>query len=98
MSTENFIAIAQLSSLYNVEVAFFNSLEDYDLIEIHIIENEKYIHQDKLLLIEKVIRLYLDLEINLEGIEVVFKLLSKIDELQNELIIVKNKLRMYESL
>ena len=38
-----------------------------------------------------------ELDVNIEGIDVVFNLLQKIDDLQNELISVKNRLRLYES-
>jgi hypothetical protein len=43
------------------------------------------------------IRIHKELDINTEGIDVVFNLLQKIDTLQNELISTKNRLRLYES-
>ena len=56
----------------------------------------KYIHEDKINVIEKIIRMQKDLNLNLEGIDTVFNLLEKIDNLQTELINVKNRLRLYE--
>jgi hypothetical protein len=38
-----------------------------------------------------------ELDVNIEGIDVVFNLLQKIDTLQKELVKVKNRLRFYEN-
>jgi len=37
------------------------------------------------------------MDINLEGIETVTHLLQRINLLQNEIIVLKNRLRLYES-
>jgi hypothetical protein len=67
------------------------------LLEIKTIEETQYIHPDAIFEIEKIIRMHQELEVNIEGIDVVFNLLQKIEYLQNELITVKNRLRLYES-
>ena len=46
--------------------------------------------------LEKFIRLYYELDINLEGIETITHLLQRINSLQDEIIILKNRLRLYE--
>jgi hypothetical protein len=97
MKAENFIPLHQLCMHYNVEMSFFSILNEYGLIEIKTIEQSHYIHQDKLNDIEKMIRMYYELDVNIEGIDIVFNLLQKIDDLQNELISVKNRLRFYEN-
>ncbi|KDN54518.1 hypothetical protein FEM21_22410 [Flavobacterium seoulense] len=38
-----------------------------------------------------------DLEVNIEGIDVVLNLLQKIDALQTELLQVRNRLLLYEN-
>ncbi len=43
------------------------------------------------------IRMHHDLEVNPEGIDVVFNLLQKIERLQKDLNTTKNRLRLYES-
>ena len=47
--------------------------------------------------IEKMIRMHQELDVNIEGIDVVFNLLQKIDSLQKELANVRNRLRLYEN-
>ena len=67
------------------------------LLEVKTIEETQYIHTDAIYEIEKMIRIHQELDINTEGLDVVFNLLQKIDALQNELISTKNRLRLYES-
>lgn len=97
MDTHNLILIDKLCTLYEVEFSFFKSLDNIGLIEITVIEESHFIHQDKLSDLEKMIRMYNDLELNIEGIDVVFNLLQKVDALQKELDLVKNKLNLYEN-
>lgn len=97
MSKENFISLHKLCELYKVEMSFFSSLNEIGLIQITIIEEFQCIHQDKIIDIEKMIRMYRDLEINIEGIDIAFNLLQKIAELENELIAIKNRLKIYEN-
>ena len=97
MNTENFIPLNQLCTHYKVEMSFLSNLSEIGLIEITTIEQSQYIHHDKINDIEKMIRMYYELDVNIEGIDIVFNLLQKIDDLQNELISVKNRLRLYEN-
>lgn len=97
MNIENLIPIPTLCIHYKVEQSFFNNLSEMGLLEIKTIEETQYIHPEAIYEIEKMIRMHQDLEVNMEGIDVVFNLLQKIDDLQNELISVKNRLRLYES-
>ena len=92
MNRENMISIDQLSAHYQIEMSFFNDLHDFGLIEIHTLEQTNYVQNDKLNDLEKIIRIHQELNINMEGIDVVFNLLNKIDELHTELTSVKNKL------
>jgi len=92
MSTKKFILLNNLCTHYNVEMSFFNSLNEFGLIEIISVEEYQYIQEDKIIDIEKMIRIHQELNVNIEGIDVVFNLLNKIEELQNELLVTKNKL------
>ncbi|MFV5689386.1 chaperone modulator CbpM [Flavobacterium sp. LT1R49] len=97
MNIENLIPLPTLSTHYKVEMAFFNNLSEMGLLEIKTIEETQYIHPDAIFEIEKIIRMHQELDVNIEGIDVVFNLLQKIEDLQNELITIKNRLRLYES-
>lgn len=97
MNTENLIPLPILSTHYKVEIAFFNNLSEMGLLEIKTIEETQYVDPKSIFEIEKIIRMHQELEVNIEGIDVVFNLLQKIEDLQNELITIKNRLRLYES-
>ena len=97
MSFENFIPVHTLTTQYQVELSFFSNLSEMGLIEIKTIEESQYIHENHIFEIEKILRIHRDLDINIEGIDIVFNLLQKIDVLQNELILIKNRLQLYEN-
>jgi hypothetical protein len=67
------------------------------LIQIQIIAEKQFIHQDQISDLEKIIRLHNELNMNLEGIDVVFNLLKKEKALRDELNALKNRLRLYEN-
>jgi len=97
METKDFILINQLCSNYKIDLSFLNELNEIGLIEITTIEQSHFIHQDKINDIEKMIRIHHELDVNIEGIDVVFNLLQKVDDLQNELTSIKNRLQLYEN-
>ncbi len=96
MNTKHLISIQILCSHYDIEISFVDALTKMGLIQIEIIEQDQYIHQDQISNLEKIIRLHNELNVNLEGIDIVFNLLEKERELRNELNTLKNKLRLYE--
>jgi hypothetical protein len=97
MNTENLILLKTVCSYYKVELSFFTHLSEIGLIEIEIIEQSPYIREDQIKDIERIVRIHHELEINPEGIDVVFNLLQKIDRLEKDLITTKYRLRLYES-
>ena len=96
MDLEYFIPVIQLCEQYEVEASFFNELHRVGLIEIRAVKKTQFIHEDSLIEIEKIIRIHRDLNINLEGVDVVLNLLEKVDHLQNELLKAQNRLQRYE--
>jgi len=96
MNEENFIPVNRLCANYEVERSFFSELDEFGLIEIHQVENTYCISEDGISVVEKIIRIHQDLNINLEGVDAVLNLLEKINDLQEELNSVKNRLRLYE--
>jgi len=97
MNKRKLISTQVLCSHYDIEISFFDALNKMGLIQVEIIEQVQFIHHDKIRDLEKIIRLHNDLNVNLEGIDVVFNLLEKEKELRHELITLKNKLRLYEN-
>jgi hypothetical protein len=97
MKTQHLILIKTLCSQYNIEISFVDSLNKIGLIQIEVVDQNQFIHQDQIGNLEKMIRLHNELNVNLEGIDVVFNLLEKERALRNELNTLKNRLRLYEN-
>ena len=96
MSTETYIPIKTLCTYYKVETSFFQGLNDYGLIEITTIEKSPFVHENYIKNLDSIVRLHQDLHINFEGIDTVLNLLDKIQDLQEELVAAKNRLRIFE--
>lgn len=98
MNRENLVSIKQICSHYEIEYTFIESLHDSGLVEIITIEEETYVPHETMPNLEKMLRLYLDLNLNIEGIDVVNHLLRKIALMQDEIKDLKNKLAFYRDI
>ncbi|PTB96595.1 MerR family transcriptional regulator, partial [Marivirga lumbricoides] len=76
--------------------SFIVSLSESDLIEVTIVDQVKCIPNSQLSALEKFVRLHNDLEINYQGIEVINRLVNKIDSLQEEILRLRKRLELYE--
>ncbi|MBL7873456.1 MAG: chaperone modulator CbpM [Cyclobacteriaceae bacterium] len=92
MVTDNLVLVEQLCLYYKIEFSFIDSLEAYGLINVVVIDDCKYLSNEDLGEIERLMRLHYDLGINMEGIDVISNLINQIAELQKELTVAKNKL------
>jgi len=97
MQTENLIPVSEFCLNHNIEISFVRLLQETGLIEITTFEERLFIDIGQLQHLEKISRLYYDLDINLEGIDTIIHLLKRIDSLQDEIVFLKNRLRLYES-
>ncbi len=96
MENETLIPADQICIHYHIEFSFINALEEYGLIETTRKEETVYLYNNQIKHLEKLIRLHHELDINLEGIDAIQHLLQKVDLLQEELTIVKNRLKLFE--
>jgi hypothetical protein len=92
MEDQKLVLVQTLCTHYELEASFFESLEEIGLI-ILVRENEEvYVPEAEVTDLEKVLRLQKELDINLEGIDVIFNLLGKVESLQTELTLAKQRL------
>ncbi len=96
MQKANLIAIDEFCSSWNIETSFINSLQETGLIEVVIVNETACIDVSQLQQLEKYIRFYYELDINLEGIETIMHLLQRMNNMQNEINNLRNKLRLFE--
>ena len=96
MTKENFIPVATLCTYYKVEMSLIQDLDDNGLIKIIQIEEAPFIHEDLISPLEKMLRLHQDLHINAAGIDTIFNLLKRFEDIQKELKTLKSRLKIYE--
>lgn len=73
----------------NIEQTFIQELHSNGLIEIIYQEEQAYIEEDQVLIVERFSTWHYELEINVQGIEVVQQLLERIEALQSEIKALK---------
>jgi len=96
MQTGYLIAVDQLCASHNIEISFISSLQQNGLITITTLGQNSFIDADQLPQVEKFIRFYYELDINFEGIETISHMLDRIRSMQDEIIALRNRLRLYE--
>jgi len=96
MANENLISADEFCVRYNAELSFITTLHEYGLIEVITIEENYFIDINQLQKLEQYTRWHYDLDINLEGIEVIDHLLDRVKNLQDEINSLQNRLRIYQ--
>ena len=85
MEKTYFISVEECCNQYNVELGFIDSLEAHGLLSPIIKDDHRYFEQDHLQKLEKFINMHYEMDINLEGIEVISRLLDRMEMMQQEL-------------
>jgi len=96
MATESLIATNDFCVYYNVEYTFINSLQEAGLVQITTVNETTFIPETELQKLERMIHLHHDLEINIAGIEAITHLLDRVEQMQENMRGLKNRLRIYE--
>lgn len=97
MKKDDLINAFEFCTSHGIDISFILLLRDYGLAEMETIHDTIFLHKSELIEIERIIRLY-ELDINLEGIETIIYLLKRYNEMNNEIITLQNRLRLYEDL
>ncbi len=78
------ISREELVRIYQIEIHFFDELEENGLLKTESENNIKYLQYEQLPVFEKFMNWHYDLDVNMPGLEVIHHLLSKIEKLQEE--------------
>ncbi|HTL07644.1 MAG TPA: chaperone modulator CbpM [Chitinophagaceae bacterium] len=97
MENNELVPVRHFCVTHQIEWSFIESLQQYGLVEFTRIEEEWFLHENQLTDIEKMVRLHYDLDINVEGIEVIGHLLQKLQAAQWQNQQLQNRLRLYEN-
>ncbi len=96
METNDIISLQKLCTYYNIPFSFINALNEFELIEIVIIQETQCIYKTQIKDIEKMIRFHYELDINIEGIDAIYNLLNQVKSLKDEINELNNRLNLYE--
>lgn len=96
MEEHELIPAQEFCMHHHVEINFIYLLREYGLIEIISNEGTDYLSADRLRELEKIIRLHSDLNVNMEGIDVILHLLKQLEDAAQELNQLKSQLNFYK--
>jgi len=89
---ENLIATSDICIYHEVEYTFISSLSEAGLVELRVIDDKPYVPESELQKLEKMIRMHNELEINIAGIEAITYLLERIEQMHEQLRLLRNRL------
>lgn len=92
---EQLIPVREFCIHHQIEMSFIYSLREYGLVDVISNEGNEYLSADKLNELEKIIRLHYDLDVNMEGIDVILHLLKQLEDAEYELNYAKKQLKVY---
>lgn len=95
MQEHELISAKEFCTHHEIEMEFIYSLQEYGLIEVIKNEDDDYLSSDNLIELEKIIRLHYDLNVNMEGIDVILHLLKQLEDAQKEMNELRNQLKFY---
>jgi len=96
MQTEELIPAEEFCIHHNIELSFIYSIKDSGLVQMTSIEEKIFVPVSQLSQLEKLVRLYYEMNINLEGIETITYLLQRLNDMQQQIVQLSNRLSRYE--
>ena len=78
------ISREELVKIYNIEITFFDSLEESGLLKTETENEIKYLLYEELPAFERFANWHYDLDVNIPGIEMIQNLLHKLEKSQSE--------------
>jgi chaperone modulatory protein CbpM len=96
MRTENLITVKDFCVYHNVEHTFVEYLADAGLVKVTTVNKTHCIPIDEIQKVERLVRLHSQLEINEPGVATINNLLEKLEDMEQEMSVLRSKLRIYE--
>ncbi|MCY4778133.1 hypothetical protein ORI89_00610 [Sphingobacterium sp. UT-1RO-CII-1] len=79
------IKIVDICKSHQIETQFIRNLSESGLIQIITEREEEFVDEEELRPLEQFVTWHYELDINLQGIEVAYSLIKKIEKLQEEI-------------
>ena len=88
---KQYIAVKSICNLYKVSETMLLNMADFDIIEVVITDDIPYLSLEEIAKLERYLRLYIDLGINVEGLAVIKDLLEERELLRKEIHLLKSR-------
>lgn len=96
MHTEELIPAREICAHYQVEISFIRELSARELLEVKTSGEDTFLEASRLKDLERLISLHYEMDINLEGIEVVERLLRQLEDARARMRALEERLGLYE--
>lgn len=96
MEDDELIPLELYCTSTRVEVAFVESMVESGLVEVTVRQRRRYLPVDQLAQLDRLVRMHEDLDINEAGIEAIEHMLRRVEALQDEIRMLRNRLRRFE--
>jgi hypothetical protein len=96
MPSVEYIAAGEFCAFHHVELSFIKVLHDSGLVAMTIRDGSMWLLAEELPALERFVRWHYDLAINSEGVEALAHLLQRMNGLQEENRLLRNRLRSFE--
>ena len=93
MENEHLIPADEFCMNYRVEHTFIEALGEAGLIEMVMMEEKIFLHEEQLAELERFCRLHYELDINMEGIEAIAHLLKRVNDMEHELFRLRQRVK-----
>lgn len=97
MINNNLISVDEFCVYHNVAYTFIEHLQDAGLVEVTVVNQTTCIPLDDIRKIERLARLHAQLQINEAGVVAIDGLLQKVENMQQEIALLRSRLSLYEA-
>lgn len=81
---------------HHVEITFLRTLDRRGLIDVVTVEQTDYVRPDQLTRLERLVRLHQELAIHPDDLDIISNLLEQVEDLQQQVVSLRNQLRFYK--
>ncbi len=96
MPKEEMITASEFCRHHNIELSFIYSLKDSGLLQTETVGESVFVPVGQLSHLEKLVKWHYEMDINIEGLETITHLLSRLDHMHHQIVNLSNRLSRYE--
>ena len=79
-----YIAIEEFCNYHGIEATLIQEFAEFGLVQVHVQDNRHFVPDTDITRLERMIRLYHDLGVNKEGIEIILNMRQEIKRLRQQ--------------